>query len=60
MATVNLADWEDSKENVLPLRGGRDPVKLSEAFKDPKCNSQNQKLLAEKQYDITILSIFLV
>lgn len=44
---VNLADWEDSKENVLPLRGGRDPVMLSEAFKEP--NKRDQKLIAEKQ-----------
>lgn len=43
---VNLADWEGSKENVLPLRGGRDPTMLSEAFKDPK---RDNKLNAEKQ-----------
>jgi hypothetical protein len=48
MAAVNLADWEDSKENIKPLRGGRDPQKLSEAFRDPAATAN--KLMAERQY----------
>ena len=45
---VNLADWEDSKENIKPLRGGRDPLKLSETFRDPQAAAN--KLIVEKQY----------
>lgn len=48
MAAVNLADWEDSKENIKPLRGGRDAQKLSETFKDPQAAAN--KLIVEKQY----------
>eukprot|EP00026_Physarum_polycephalum_P000613 Phypoly_transcript_00614.p1 GENE.Phypoly_transcript_00614~~Phypoly_transcript_00614.p1 ORF type:complete len:1365 (+),score=324.67 Phypoly_transcript_00614:110-4204(+) len=48
MTTVELADWEDSKENIKPLRGGRDPLKLSETFRgDPGAIAN--KLMAERQ-----------
>jgi hypothetical protein len=47
MSVVDLADFEGSKENILPLRGGRDPAMLSEAIRDPRATEQ--KKLAEKQ-----------
>ncbi len=59
MSTANLVDWEDSKENVLPLRGGRDPAMLSEAFKLKDAKVHQQKLMNEKQY-VIFLSAFLL
>jgi hypothetical protein len=54
---VNLADWEDSKENIKPLREGRDPVRLSETFRDPQATAN--KLIQERQYGIiSVVCVF--
>ena len=45
--SVNLSDWENSKENIIPLKSGRDASKLSEYFKEPPSQT---KLEEQRQY----------
>ena len=45
----NLADWETSKENVQPLKTGRDPAKLALCFKDEKV-FVSERIAEERRY----------
>jgi len=56
MTTVSLSDWEHSKENIEPLKQGRNPAKLAEMFKDAgsaeglvQQQRKQQKLEQEKE-----------
>lgn len=40
---MSFQDWEDSKENIQPLKGGRDPQSLTETFKDSTSSSNSME-----------------
>eukprot|EP01112_Ceratiomyxa_fruticulosa_P021540 TRINITY_DN7610_c0_g1_i1.p1 TRINITY_DN7610_c0_g1~~TRINITY_DN7610_c0_g1_i1.p1 ORF type:complete len:314 (-),score=70.93 TRINITY_DN7610_c0_g1_i1:110-1051(-) len=44
----NLADWEHSKENILPLKSGRDPAKLSQQYSTTATTDQQNKIAEGK------------
>lgn len=41
--TTQLADWENSKENIQPLKQGRSGTKLTEAFKEREGTTQSKR-----------------
>jgi hypothetical protein len=45
-----LQEWEKSKENVLPQRGGRNPEDIRKALQDNAADSE-QRRDAEKRCD---------
>jgi hypothetical protein len=51
---ISLSVWEANKENVQPLREGRDPNVLAETFSDPSHlngNKKQQQLESMRKYE---------
>ncbi|EGG16886.1 putative protein serine/threonine kinase [Cavenderia fasciculata] len=44
---MSVSDWENVKENILPLKTGRDPTKLAQQFTTPT-KQVEEKLVKEK------------
>jgi len=49
VAAVAMSEWESSKENVLPLKGGRDPHALAEAVAVSSTPLSQQKARLDEQ-----------
>lgn len=49
---TDFSQWEDSKENIQPLKKGRDPTKLSQVFgcQESNLKEKQEKLEKERQY----------
>ncbi len=47
---IDLSDWEDHKENVRPLRNGRDAQRLKEIFSHED-EDRKHSILQQKKYN---------
>lgn len=56
----SIEDWENSKENIQPLKRGRNPEKLSQIFTEKNIKNLQDKLKMEKQYIFIFLDFIII
>lgn len=57
--SVEFSSFEHQKENIQPVKSGRDASKLKDAFDSEMDEKQRaEKLLLEREYDIYTYNLF--